>query len=264
MTAEQPADDFGNNVVNSIFELFVMPEIVRRGLALERHEVRKVVVELNPDRKHPVVRINEAAQIVAQVRVTRDLAEGEEVTVEDIDEVHSVEPANVGPNSGYMCFADIGGRQCIKFDFRYHRERVVELLLRAQDFLDAASDSVDRRPAVACDLAFSAAELTVQAQMLIGQEKTKSHWQRQEWLDSWVAHNNAPLEHADALRKLREYRLVGRYGDVPPISNRTNLEDLFAVVKHMIHSAKNYAGEPPQLIDESRTRAASLDSPGQG
>lgn len=50
MTSGPLPDDFSTNLVNWIFELFVEPEITRRGLALDRNEVRKVVVELNPDR----------------------------------------------------------------------------------------------------------------------------------------------------------------------------------------------------------------------
>jgi HEPN domain-containing protein len=252
MTREQLPDDFATNLVDSIFELYVIPDVLRRGLVLERDDIRKVVVELNPDRQHPLVWINDAAQIVARVRVNRDLAEGEDVRVQDIDEVHAVEPVHVGPNSGYVCFAILMGQQYIRFDFRYNKERVASLLTRAREFLDAAVDSLNRRPAVACDLAFSAAELSVQAQMLIQQQKTKSHWQRQEWLDSWAQHSSAPQEHADALRDLREHRLLSRYSDAPPVADRSALERLFAVVEEMIQAALSYAAEPLQRLNESR------------
>ncbi|WP_141564465.1 hypothetical protein [Mycolicibacterium palauense] len=140
MTSGQQPDDFSTNLVNWIFEWFVEPEITRRGLALDREEVRKVVVELNPDRPHPLVRLNDQAKIVAEVRVSRDIAEGEEVTAADINGVHSVEPEGIGPNSGYVCFAVINGHQCIKFDFRYNKERVARLLTRARQFFDTAAD----------------------------------------------------------------------------------------------------------------------------
>lgn len=122
---------FLDDLVNSIFELFVEPEITRRGLALERDEVRKVVVELNPDQPHPVVRLNDQAKILAEVRVTRDIAEGD-VTAADIAGVYSVEPEGIGPNSGCLLQAVINGHQCIKFDFRYNKERV--LAIRARQF----------------------------------------------------------------------------------------------------------------------------------
>jgi HEPN domain-containing protein len=248
MTAPQASDDFGGNLVDSIFEMFVLPEIDRRGLALERHEIEKVVVELNPDRAHPLVWINEAARIRAHVRVNRDLAEGEEVTASDVDEVFAVEPELVGPNSGYVCFATMLGRQFIRFDFRYNKQRVGLLLTRAREFLATALECLGTRPEVACDLAFSAAELSVQAQMLIQQERTKNHWQRQEWLDSWARHQNAPQDHADALRELRGHRLTGRYGNASVSVDPDTLGQLFAIVGSMIDSAGVVAAEPATRI----------------
>lgn len=250
MTSAQLPDDFSTNLVNWIFELFVEPEITRRGLALDRDEVRKVVVELNPDRPHPLVRLNDQAKIVAQVRFTRDIAEGEDVTPADIDEVHSVEPEDVGPNSGYVCFAVVNGQQCIRFDFRYNKERVARLLLRAREFFDTAVDCLDTRPAVACDLAFSAAELSIQAQMLLQQQRTKSHVQRQEWIDSWTELDNAPPEHADALRGLRNHRLEGRYGQVAFTIDGSVLKPLIEVVQEMIQVAETYAGHAVRRLDE--------------
>ena len=226
------------------------PEITRRGLALDRDEIRKVVVELDPDRRHPLVRLNEEAKIVAEVRFTRDIAEGADVTGADIDKVHNVEPEHVGPNSGYVCFAVVNGQQCIKFDLRYNKERVARLLLRARQFLDTAVDCLNIRPAVACDLAFSAAELSVQAQMLLQQQRTKSHVQRQEWIDSWTELDNAPQEHADALRELRDFRLQGRYGHVVFTADGSALNPLIRVVEEMIQVAETYADDPVRRLDE--------------
>lgn len=80
---------------------------------------------------------------------------------------------------------------------------MARLLLRARKFSDTASDCLETRPAVACDLAFSAAEFSIQAQMLLQRQRAKSHVQRQEWFEYWTELDNAPLEHADALRQLR-------------------------------------------------------------
>jgi hypothetical protein len=159
----QRAEDFGRNVVNSIFDTFVAPELERRNLNLGRDDITKVVVELNPDRPHPHVQINDQAKIVAHVQATRQILAGEDVTEADFNDVLEVSPHNIGPNSGYVCFAVIKGKQYLKFDFRYNKQRVAGLLDRAREFLATARDCYEARPAVACDLAFSAAELSVQA-----------------------------------------------------------------------------------------------------
>lgn len=229
-----PADDFANNVINSVFDLWVMPELARRNMTLGRDEVCKVVVELDPDRKYPRVWLNDEAKIVVKAVATRAIEAGEEVTEADIDEIHAVLPNDVGPNSGYVCFVTIRGQSYVHFDFRYNKERVAGLLTRARQFLTVARNSVDAAPAVACDVAFSSAELSIQAQMLLQQEKTRSHSQRQAWIDQWVAHNNAPQDHAAVLRQLHEYRSSGRYADGGFNVAPEKVAELLAVVDDMI------------------------------
>jgi HEPN domain-containing protein len=235
-------DGFGDNVINSVFDVFVAPELARRKLVLERDEITKVVVELNPDRRRPRVWINDRAKIVVHVQATREIAAGEEVTEVDFDEVLAVVPQDVGPNSGYVCFATIKGKQFVKFDFRYNKQRVTGLLQRAQEFLDTARECAGVRPAVACDLAFSAAELSVQAQMLLMQERTKSHSQRRDWLESWAEHDNAPTEHPTALRELHKHRAAGRYADAPFVVDPIRLDELLHVVEAMIATATARSG----------------------
>jgi hypothetical protein len=263
-TSCESSDGFAINLVNSIFELYVEPELIRRKLKLNRDEIRKVTVELSPDRPDPRVRLNDEAEIVAQVRFKRDVAEGEDVTAEDIGEIYAVAPSHVGPNSGYVCFAVVNGQQCIKFDFRYNKARVARLLLRAHEFLDTAVQCLDERPAVTCDLAFSAAELSVQAQMLLQQRRTKSHLHRQEWIDSWTELDNAPKVHADALRTLRDYRIRGRYGDAVSRADRTELGQLMDVVNEMIKVAETYAGQPALNTADHPSRVGKTNECNEG
>jgi len=87
------------------------------------------------------------------------------------------------------------------------------LLTRAREFLDAAHRATTAAPGVGCHTVFSAAELSVQAQKMSMQQLTKSHWQREDWLESWTEHNNSPASHLDALQQLHEYRAAARYAD---------------------------------------------------
>jgi hypothetical protein len=92
-----------------------------------------------------LVWINQEARIVVQVRATRDLAPGKEMTESDFDEVYSVWPEAVGPNSGYVCFAILMDRQLVKFDFRYNKQRVSDLFSRAICHAEPAQDCSPRR-----------------------------------------------------------------------------------------------------------------------
>ncbi|MEU8208643.1 HEPN domain-containing protein [Micromonospora sp. NPDC049044] len=235
-----PNDEFARNVVNSIFDVFVEPELSRRGLTLERDAITKVVVEIDPGRKHPRVWINDQAQISVQVRASK-VEEGQSITEADVEEVIAVLPPDVGPNSGYVCLATIAGARYVTFDFRYNREQASGLIQRAEEFLAVARTCSETAPAVACDVAYSAAELTVQASMLLQQQRTKNHSYRQEWLDQWVAHANAPSSHAETLRALHRARAAARYADGSLDISDDELKQLLGTVSEMIAYARSRA-----------------------
>ncbi len=198
------------------------------------------MVEIDPDRKHPRVLINDQVEIAVQVRASK-VEDGIAIQEADIQEVVAVVPPDVGPNSGYVCLATIKGQRYVRFDFRYNRERVLGLLDRADEFLSVATGCSASTPAVACDVAYSAAELTVQATMLLQQQKTRNHSYRQEWLDQWVEHQNAPDSHALALRTLHRARAAARYADGTLGVTSEELADLLRVTREMIDSARQRA-----------------------
>jgi len=216
VTVDQPPaqgvdSEFATNIVNQIFDLWVGPELEKRGLTLTRADISKVLVEMEPDRPLRVL-INDEAQLVADLVTKRDIAEGEEVTVADIDELTNLQPLTVGLNSGWICFVRIGNRGFVAFDFTYNRARAAALLDRAREFLAVAVYASDWAPGAAIDNAHSAAELTVQAQMLVHQVDSRSHRERREWLASWADHQNSPQHHADVLWNLADLRVPARYG----------------------------------------------------
>lgn len=93
--------------------------------------------------------------------------------------------------------------------------------------------------------------------MLLQQQRTKSHVQRQEWIDSWTELDNAPLEHADALRQLRNHRLQGSYEQVAFSVDGSVLKPLMEVVEEMIQVAETYAGHAVRPLDEQREELQS-------
>ena len=206
-----PDPEFAATVVTHVFDLWVRPELKRRGLGLTRADIRKVVVEMDPDKPLRVL-INDEAEIVGQATAKRDIAEGEEVTSADIEEITGLRPLAIGPNSGWICFLRYDDQEIVAFDFTYNRARAAALLDRAREFLAAARHAAGKAPGVAIENAHSAAELTVQAQMLIHQTVTRSHRERREWLAQWARHENAPQHHADTLWNLADLREPARYG----------------------------------------------------
>src|SRR5438067_1076215 len=124
--SEGPA--FGVGLLNSIFNVWVEPELKRRGLQLTRDEIVKVTIELDPSQPTPVIKLNDEAGIIASVRATRAIDAGEAITESDFDEVLAVQPAEIGPDSGWACFAVIKGQAVIAFDLRYNRSQARRLV----------------------------------------------------------------------------------------------------------------------------------------
>ena len=97
-------------------------ELERRGLSLTADEIVKVLVEM-PPADAPVVLLNDEVKLVGQVRATRDITKGEEITTDDYDEIVDLWPESVHEDSGWACFAAIGRHRVVAFEFRYNQGR---------------------------------------------------------------------------------------------------------------------------------------------
>lgn len=252
MTAEEDGVvlHMGETLFEHLWELWVGPEVTARELDVTPDSVRKIVIEIPPG--GPIaVRLDDEAIIRLGVVSTRAIQAGEDITEADFSEVRSMEPANVDANSGWVCFARLpSGEAYVAFDFTYNRERALLLLSRAEEFMASAQRSRETSLSVCLDSAFSAAELAVQAEMLVMQEETRNHKVRGKWLEEWAKLGNAPKEHADTLWLLGDLRKKGRYEHAPVRVSSERLKQLLDVVEGM--------------IERSRTRMDSIEDRSDG
>jgi hypothetical protein len=230
------APGFASPLIDQIFDLWVAPELNRRRLRLTRAEIRKVVVELEADRP-PRVLINDEARILGRARAYQAVVDRGSATHAQISELGELRPHAVGPNSGWICFLRLGDHQFVAFDFTYNRARAGALLNRAQEFLAAAQHAGEAAPGVAIENAHSAAELTVQAQMLLQQTEARHHQARRDWLAAWARHQNSPQRHADVLWNLADLREPARYGSGDLRLKKGRLIKILATVQEMIDIA---------------------------
>jgi len=232
-------------LIEQIFELWVEPELNRRGMSIDPVDIRKVVVEFIPGRSVHVL-VNDEADIVAEVRATRPIAAGEAITFADFDEIRAIRPFEVGPDSGWVCFAVIGQSRIVAFDFRRNRQRARKLLALATQFLETAKDSersARLHPAIEC--AYAAAELAVVAQMMVvgHDEPPRDHRERREWWSAWTKLGNAPQEHGRALADLAKRRAAARYGEGSLRIRTPHLRRLLDEVENMIACASVEVGD---------------------
>lgn len=241
MTDATPTEDrFSANLLTSIYEVFIAPELARRGIEVGAVPIERALVEIDPDASSPRVQLNEEVPSpTVRARVTRSIDEGEKVRDGDVDHIVDLAPPDsISPNSGYVYFITFRDEHYVRFDFRYNRQRASALVSRAEEFVRVARLAAGVSAAVACDLAFSAAELSVQAQMQLQQSDRKHHARRQEWLDQWVALDNAPTAHAEVLRELYRLRAPSRYGDGSAAIDEDWLVGALATIEEMVNTAR--------------------------
>ena len=241
------SSEFSATLLDQVFSLWVEPAVSERGLGLTRSDVVKALVAMAPS-EVPKVYINDEVQLVAQVRATRSIQQGESVTLEDISGVEDLRPLDVDGNSGWIAFAKIGNEITIAFDFRRNRQTATLLVERATEFAVAAEGSLAQGhlgPAI--ENAFAAAELAVKAEMFLIEDKpTTKHPERVAWWTEWERLGNAPPGAARVLRELYNERGPSRYGDRPIAMAPDDVREALEGVRQMIeHTRARCAEQQP-------------------
>lgn len=245
MSAIQPSADegtFGEHLVENLFATWIDRDIEQRATGLMRAHIYRAVVELPPSGGAPIVRINEEVSLQARAVASAPIKKGEPVTAENISSLEAFWPVDVHPNSGWLAYIVVGESAHVAFDLRYNKQRSAELLSLADDYLDAvqAVREFALRPAI--DNLLSAAELTVQAQMLAQSQETKFHNVRDRWLRESERMGNAPEGFFATLQRLRKERAAARYGDGLLGVTVEEMPDLIATVRAMVEHAINQIG----------------------
>jgi HEPN domain-containing protein len=204
-------------LIDQMFTLWILPHIEASNLDITRDQVAQALVVLHPHGA-PEVKLNEQAELLATVQVRNAVASGEPVTAENIEHMSSLRPAKIEPDSGWIAFAFLpGSGGAVAFDFRYNRDRAVELLKRASEFIATARDALAAgRPGPSVETALAAGELAVTAMTSlqnITHKGRNTHGARQAWLNMYTHLGNGPQDWYKAMRRLLEARPFARYGD---------------------------------------------------
>ncbi|MFG6501958.1 hypothetical protein [Microbacterium sp. P05] len=238
----EPAHNLGENLVETMFATWVDDDLEQRGDRLVREDVFRAVIELPPFGAPPIVRINDEVSLQARAIASTPIKKGESVTAENISGLESFWPVDVHANSGWFAYLVIGTKAYIAFDFRYNKQRNAELLGLADDYLDTVEATYERALRPAVDNLLSAAELSVQAQMLSQSQETKFHNVRDKWLRDNERLGNAPEGFYATLLRLREERAAARYGDGSLSITPGEMPDLIAIVRTMVDHAVGRVG----------------------
>ena len=246
MPDEEALDDesvFGANLLENLFATWIDPELRRRGMTSDRSAIWAAVVELSP-LGGSTVTINEEASVAAKAQPDSGIATGTALTPENAENVEWFVPTALHPDSGWLVYVVAEGLPYLAFDLRYNKGRVRELLALAEDYLATARSTYLEAPRPAIDNLFSAAELTIQAQMLTGTETTKLHRARDKWLKQEVELANIPPDHHKILNGLHTQRAAARYADGPVGMTAGDVAEAIDSVAKMIEFARVRSGVP--------------------
>ncbi len=236
-----------------MFTTWVDAELTRRGNGLGRADVRQAVIELPPFGAAPVVRLNDEATLQARAIASAPISKGDPVTSENISGLESFRPVGVHSDSGWLAYVVVGTSGYIAFDFRYNKQRNAEILGLADDYVETVEATYERALRPAVDNLLSAAELTVQAQMLGESQQTTFHNVRDKWLRDNERLGNAPAGFSATLQRLRRERAAARYGDGALSISSADMPNLIASVRAMIEHAAGRTGlvAVDEAMDES-------------
>ncbi len=239
-----PDEDFSQALLDQIFSLWVEPELARQGLPADRNQIRAAIIVL-PPAGEAVVRINDEAHIVASVKAKGPIEAGDPVTLAQIETIERVYPAELDPNSGWICFARVADTINIAFDFRRNRARALRLVELGHLYLTTAEEARDSsRWGPAIENGFAAAELAVKAEMhLIEDAPPRRHDRREQHWRQWANLGNVPEAHAETLGALGRARAAARYGDADIAMTPEQVHEHLKVVTEMLRHATDQIGE---------------------
>ena len=232
-----------STLYDQMLDLWIRPELERRGQPGTEHNIRQALVQLIPGRQ-PRIELDEEAEFIAQVEAARPIEKGDPVTTADITRIHSIAPGSLDPNAGWIGFTTVGDQRWLMFDFRRNRETARVELRRAKEFLAIARLSLGSSIPVALENAFAAAELAVTAEMhLMHDRPTKVHPEKRRWYKQWSELGNAPEAGSRALAELGKHRSRARYATGPVQIDAQRVAELVEAVEDLVDHVEQAVGD---------------------
>ena len=206
------------NVVEEIVRPNLLQRIAEERWPTDQSVYRFQVLYYSADVAE--VRLNDEVRGGMRVVVNRSVEKGERVDIDDVDEIKSYErDARDGDTPHVTGFLTKNGWN-VTFGFSRPSPRAKEGLALARDFLMTAHDAFQSgrlRPAL--DLAYSAAELLAEAELLACEPTaeatlaTKRHPRKATIYRQWARLDNTDPKFPKLLSRLTEIRNSARYSD---------------------------------------------------
>lgn len=228
---------FFGNAIQQLHQHWIDPALAARSEATEA--VRQALIVLHPD--GPQVFINDEVEYTAVAGSNADFVKPQDCFVGHIT---SIWPDAVDPDLAWSGYTTAQHGRVLVFDLRRNRERVLELLARARDFVRSADMTLrEGLLAPAVEHLNTAAELAVMVLIqLEGWNDRKQHHKRREWLRQACRYSDVPLDFAKAFDRLAAERNKARYAEGQQTLQAAEIVGLLAIVNRLIDFAKARRG----------------------
>lgn len=244
-------------VVRQAFEFWINPEIERRraaGALRDDFSLSAAQVIFDSDAEAPEVRLNEEIKAALLVTAKKDVAEGQEITADDITSYEGVLLTDDDPNAGHITIFPHEGNWGLAFDFRRNAARIAKHVDGSRQFLDTAAWArQEGKPAPFVDNLFSATELMATGFLIWMPDKSllegKSHGRIHDRFNYERKMNNIDPRFAQLLNHLAALRRPARYLARELTLGDEEMDEMLAVAEAM-HAA----------LDASRPRRAPSPS----
>lgn len=235
--------EFDTRVIDQSFEIYIAPELARRERTDDPRSITQFLVEISVDGNIRTL-LDDEAESSLLIYIKR-----EDDGLQYFDEVRPAEGA-VHPDSAWVCFfSQPGGGGVLGFDYRKNRAVAQGLVDKAEKYLALARKGEDAHLSAALDNAHSAAELSVQALMMLENGTTQNHAERRKWLKMWADCGNSPAAHSDLMDNLAALRKVARYSPGDPPLKKGRFPRICNTIQEMIDVAKSVNGPSPSPIN---------------
>jgi len=249
---EPLSKEFKDNFFKNIAELFIDPEIKKRqdeNRLPKDFLLNAVQIIMNHDAPNEV-RLNDEVSAIVIGDFSRPVNDGEEVSVDDLENIVDVQLTDRDPNAGHVTLFVHRGKWVGRFDLRYNAARSRVHISASREFLDAAGASLQKahwRSFV--DNLHSAAELLAKGVLLLHDQLMltgKSHGVVHSRFNQWGHLGNIDPRHTALLNKLASLRGPARYLKADFELSADDANEMIAIAEDMFTNASRHVPQDRQ------------------
>jgi uncharacterized protein (UPF0332 family) len=250
-------DNLYETTLNHAMSLWFLPEVERRqaaDLIPKPFPLLAAQVIIHSDGRPHEIRLNEEVRANLDVKYKEGISDkiGKPVFAHEIERLNFMElPHSEDPNCGHFTTIQFEGKWYLAFDFIYNKGRARDLLAIGREFLQSATDALERKHLRAfADTLFSAAEIAANVILVVTPRPDgkiyPSHGIIHSRFNQFAKHGNVHSDESASFNKLAELRSRARYGKGTFHLTSQRADELLRDVRNLFERASMFVSREKQ------------------